>query len=110
MLRIHTSEQADGGPGWLAGVNDRVSGTLRSVLAERFTHLAGQAPMQYLAQWRMLLASKLMEHSHAPLARIAKEVGYQTDTAFSRAFRRAYVAPPAAWRQGQIGLVATAVA
>ena len=127
VLRIHMNEQADGRTGWLAGVNDRivgaalralhaeparawtledlahVAGSSRSVLAERFQQLVGQAPMQYLAQWRMLLASNLLARSNAPLARIADEVGYQTDTAFSRAFRREYGMPPAAWRRYQAG-------
>jgi AraC-like DNA-binding protein len=127
VLRIHMNEQTDGRTGWLAGVNDRVVGAAlralhaeparawtledlarvanssRSVLAERFQHLVGQAPMQYLAQWRMLLATNLLTQSNAPLARIAEDVGYQTDTAFSRAFRREYGLPPAAWRRRQLG-------
>jgi AraC-like DNA-binding protein len=57
--------------------------------------------MQYLTQWRMLLAANLLRRGNAPLARIAEEVGYQTDTAFSRAFRREYGLPPAAWRRSQ---------
>jgi len=125
VLRIHMNEQAEGRTGWLAGVNDRIvgaalralhaeparawtledlareAGTSRSVLAERFSQLVGVAPMQYLAQWRMLLASNLLARSNAPLVRIAEEVGYQTDTAFSRAFRREYGLPPAAWRRRQ---------
>ena len=60
--------------------------------------------MQYLAQWRMLIASNLLARSNAPLARIAEEVGYQTGTAFSRAFRREYSLPPAAWRRREYGL------
>ncbi|MBC7730337.1 MAG: AraC family transcriptional regulator [Bacteriovorax sp.] len=133
VLRIHMNEQAEGRTGWLAGVNDRivgaalralhaepaqhwtleelarVAGTSRSVLAERFAQLVGQAPMQYLAQWRMVLASNLLARSNASLARIAEEVGYQTDTAFSRAFRREYGMPPAAWRRRQAGPAVTAV-
>ena len=125
VLRIHMNGQTEGRTGWLAAVNDRivgaalralhaeparpwtleelarVAGTSRSVLAERFPQLVGQAPMQYLAQWRMLLASNLLARSNAPLARIAEEVGYQTDTAFSRAFRREYGMPPATWRRCQ---------
>ena len=131
VLRLHMNEQAEGRTGWLAGVNDRIvgaalramhgrparpwtleelareAGTSRSVLAERFQHLVGSAPMQYLAQWRMLLASNLLARSNAPLARIAEEVGYQTDTAFSRAFRRDFGLPPAAWRRRQGGRSAT---
>lgn len=125
VLRLHMNEQGPGRTGWLAGVGDRVVGgalsalhgrpadawtlaslaraadTSRSVLAERFQQLVGSSPMQYLAQWRMLLAANLLCRSNAPLARIAEDVGYQTDTAFSRAFRREFGAPPAAWRRSQ---------
>lgn len=125
VLRVYMNEQGDGRTGWLAGVGDRIVGaalsalhknpakpwtleelaqeasTSRSVLAERFAHLVGSSPMQYLMQWRMLLAANLLCRSNAPLARIAEEVGYQTDTAFSRAFRREYGVPPAAWRRSQ---------
>jgi AraC-like DNA-binding protein len=123
VLRLYMNEQVDGRRGWLAGVGDRIVGaalnalharpahawtleelaraaaTSRSVLAERFMHLVGSSPMQYLTQWRMLLAANLLSRSNAPLARIAEDVGYQTDTAFSRAFRREFGAPPAAWRR-----------
>jgi AraC-like DNA-binding protein len=123
VLRLYMNEQVDGRRGWLAGVGDRIVGaalnalharpahawtleelaraaaTSRSVLAERFMHLVGSSPMQYLTQWRMLLAANLLSCSNAPLARIAEDVGYQTDTAFSRAFRREFGAPPAAWRR-----------
>ena len=57
--------------------------------------------MQYLTQWCMLLAANLLSGSNAPLARIAEDVGDQTDTAFSRAFRREYGTPPAASRRRQ---------
>ncbi|BAN48371.1 AraC family transcriptional regulator [Metapseudomonas resinovorans] len=126
VLRLYMNEQAEGHTGWLAGVGDRVvgsalnalhkcpaqawtleelartAGTSRSVLAERFQQIVGSSPMQYLTQWRMLLAANLLCRSNAPLARIAEDVGYQTDTAFSRAFRREYGAPPAAWRRNQL--------
>ena len=123
VLRLYMHKPDAGRTGWLAGLGDRVVGaalnalharpahawtleelareahTSRSVLAERFQHLVGNSPMQYLTQWRMLLAANLLRRSNAPLARIAEDVGYQTDTAFSRAFRREYGAPPAAWRR-----------
>lgn len=123
VLRLYMHEPDAGRTGWLAGLGDRVVGaalnalharpahawtleelareahTSRSVLAERFQHLVGNSPMQYLTQWRMLLAANLLRRSNAPLARIAEDVGYQTDTAFSRAFRREYGTPPAAWRR-----------
>jgi len=125
VLRLYMNQQGEGRTGWLAGVGDRIvgaalnalhkeparswtlddlartAGTSRSVLAERFAQLVGTTPMQYLTQWRMLLAANLLARSTAPLARIAEDVGYQTDTAFSRAFRREYGAPPAAWRRTQ---------
>jgi AraC-like DNA-binding protein len=110
VLRLYMNEQSVGRTGWLAGLGDRivgaalnalhsrpadawtleelarVAGTSRSVLAERFQNLVGSSPMQYLTQWRMLLAANLLSRSSAPLSRIAEDVGYQTDTAFSRAF------------------------
>ena len=127
VLRLYMNEQreSEGHTGWLAGVSDRIvgaalrsmhtspaqpwtleelaraAGTSRSVLAERFQLLVGSSPMQHLAQWRMLLATNLLCRSNAPLARIAEEVGYQTDTAFSRAFRREFGSPPATWRRSQ---------
>ena len=57
--------------------------------------------MEYLTQWRMMLAASLLCRSNAPLAQIAEDVGYRTDTAFIRAFRREYGLPPAAWRRQQ---------
>ncbi len=125
VLRIYMNEQSEGRTGWLAGVNDRIvgaalsamhkrpaeawtlealartAGTSRSVLAERFQHLVGTSPMQHLTQWRMLLAANMLSGSNAPLSRIAEDVGYQTDTAFSRAFRREFGAPPATWRRSR---------
>ncbi len=127
VLRLHMNEVGEGRTGWLAGVGDRVVGpalkalhneparawtleelaraanSSRSVLAERFQQLVGSSPMQYLTQWRMLLAANLLRRSNAPLAHIAADVGYQTDTAFSRAFRREFGEPPASWRRSQSG-------
>jgi AraC-like DNA-binding protein len=126
VLRLYMNEQAEGRTGWLAGVGDRIVGaalnalhsrpahawtleelaseaaTSRSVLAERFQLLVGSSPIQYLTQWRMLLAANLLSGSNASLARIAEDVGYQTDTAFSRAFRREYGTPPATWRRTRV--------
>ncbi|MFZ0499134.1 MAG: AraC family transcriptional regulator [Steroidobacteraceae bacterium] len=127
VLRLYMNNQRQGATGWLAALSDRIVGaalnalharpahgwtldelartanTSRSVLAQRFQELVGTAPMQYLTQWRMLLAANLLCRSNAPLARIAEDVGYHTDTAFSRAFRREYGSPPAAWRRSRLG-------
>lgn len=125
MLRLYMNEQHEGRTGWLAAVADRVVGaalsalhkspaqawtveelarvanTSRSVLAERFQQMVGSSPMQYLTTWRMMLAANLLSGSNAPLSRIAEDVGYQTDTAFIRAFRREFGSPPATWRRNQ---------
>ncbi|WP_442907335.1 AraC family transcriptional regulator [Hydrogenophaga sp. BPS33] len=125
VLRLYIHEQSAGRTGWLAGLGDRVvggalnamhrqpahawtleelareAGASRSLLAERFQHLVGSSPMQYLMQWRMTLAGNLLCRSKAPLMRIAEDVGYQTDTAFIRAFRREYGVPPATWRRNR---------
>jgi AraC-like DNA-binding protein len=62
----------------------------------------GQPPMSYLTRWRMNLAAELLQGGSLALARIAEEVGYDTDTAFSRAFRREFGKPPAAWRRDRM--------
>lgn len=124
VLRLYMNEEgAEGRTGWLAGVRDRVVGAAlsamhrdparswtlevlarsvgasRSVLAERFQRLVGTSPMLYLTQWRMMLAAGMLRNSNAQLTHIAQDVGYQTDTAFIRAFRREYGQPPATWRR-----------
>jgi AraC-like DNA-binding protein len=76
-------------------------GLSRSALHERFAQFTGHAPMQYLANWRMQLAANLLRQSGSSIASIALDVGYQSEAAFSRAFRRAVGAPPAAWRRQQ---------
>jgi AraC-like DNA-binding protein len=125
VLRLYMHSDQPGRCGWLAAVSDRIvgsaltqlharpahawtvdslaraAGTSRSVLAERFQHLVGRAPMEHLTQWRMLLAANLLRNSNAPLARIAEDIGYRSDTAFIRAFRREYALPPATWRRRQ---------
>ena len=88
---------------WTVDALAREAGTSRSVLSERFQQRMGTSPMQYLAQLRLALAANLLATSEVPLVRIAEDVGYQTDTAFSRAFRRHYGVPPATWRRRHAG-------
>jgi AraC-like DNA-binding protein len=109
--------------GWLAGLGDRFVGrTLalmheqpahdwtidelgrriglsRSALHEHFLQLIGVPPMQYLAQWRMQAAARLLLETRASVAAIALEVGYESEAAFARAFKRQVGTPPAAWRR-----------
>ena len=76
---------------------DRV-GVSRSMLAERFVRLMGQAPMQYLSQWRLHLAADALASSHNATKRIASDAGFGSTAAFSRAFKREFGVPPARWR------------
>jgi AraC-like DNA-binding protein len=110
--------------GWLAGLRDDVIGrTLsvlhdrpaepwsledlakevglsRSVLAERFHAYVGTPPMQYLARWRMQLAASLLSGTNATLSEVAERVGYGSEAALSRAFKRLVGVAPSAWREG----------
>jgi AraC family transcriptional regulator, alkane utilization regulator len=72
----------------------------RTVLNERFRQVMGMAPIEYLTSWRMQIASDRLRASRAPLARIAEEVGYESEASFSRAFRRIMGLSPGAWREG----------
>lgn len=109
--------------GWLAGLRDAHAGrclalmhaepgrdwsidslaqeihTSRSVLAERFTAAVGVSPMHYLARWRMVLAAGLLRNQQGALARIAEQVGYGSEAAFIRAFKREYGVSPGVWRK-----------
>ncbi len=73
----------------------------RSTLHERFVHFIGQPPMQYLAQWRMQVAAGLLRDSKAKVIEVALGVGYESEAAFSRAFKRAVGVAPGAWRSGR---------
>jgi transcriptional regulator GlxA family with amidase domain len=115
----------DAGSGWLAALRDRhvgraialihekpaepwtvdslghAIGLSRSALHERFLERVGMPPMQYLANWRMQVGAKLLRESRAPVAAIALDTGYESEAAFSRAFKRLTGLPPAAWRRAQ---------
>lgn len=83
---------------WTVGDLAREAGVSRTVLAERFTEVMGMPPMTYLSNWRMQLAASLLAGGAATLARIAAEVGYDSEAAFSRAFKRSTGVSPAKWR------------
>ena len=74
-------------------------GLSRSVLAQRFTHLVGMPPMQYLAKWRMQIASGLLSDGSANVATVAAEIGYASEAAFSRAFKKMVGISPSDWRR-----------
>ncbi|MGE5540134.1 MAG: AraC family transcriptional regulator [Gemmatimonas sp.] len=114
--------------GWLAGVRDpfvgkalsllhgdpsrewtiealaKGVGLSRSVLAERFTDLLGMPPMHYLAKWRMQIASGLLSRGDANVAAVAAEIGYGSEAAFSRAFKKMVGVAPSEWRRSRVGV------
>jgi AraC-like DNA-binding protein len=124
VIRRYVDALAPGQAGWLAGLRDPIVGhalallherptenwtlerlaaeigTSRSALADRFTHLVGQPPMHYLARWRMQLASRLLSDDRTKVSGVALEVGYQSEAAFSRAFKRIVGISPDTWRRG----------
>jgi AraC-like DNA-binding protein len=130
-VRRYIETLAPSETGWLAGLRDplvgqalaalhgdprdswtveklaRHVGASRSVLAEQFTALVNLPPMQYLALWRMQLASRLLTEG-GRLASVAAAVGYESEAAFSRAFKKLVGQPPAAWRRESGPLPASA--
>ena len=66
---------------------------------ERFVQLIGVPPMQYMTQWRMQAAARLLLETRATVAAIALDVGYDSEAAFARAFKRLVGRPPATWRR-----------
>ncbi len=125
VVRRQLEATAGAPAGWLAGLHDPLvaralaalhgeparhwtldalaaqAGTSRSVLAERFAHFVGQPPMQYLMQWRMQLATHELAQPGSKLVAVAQAVGYESEAAFSRAFKRAVGQTPAEWRRHQ---------
>lgn len=122
VIRRHVESLPPEQAGWLAGLRDpfvgkalslmhggparnwtiedlaKDVGLSRSVLAERFADLVGMPPMLYLARWRMQIAAQLLSGG-ANIATIAAEIGYGSEAAFSRAFKKLVGVPPSAWRR-----------
>jgi len=123
VVRRHLETMPVAQTGWLAGLNDPLvartlallhgaparrwtlealgaqAGASRSVLAERFAQFVGQPPMQYLTQWRMQLATRMLLEPGAKVVAVAAAVGYESEAAFSRAFKKCAGVAPAAWRR-----------
>jgi transcriptional regulator GlxA family with amidase domain len=121
-LRAYISQLPPEQTGWLAGARDaEVSKTLalmhrkpdhpwtladlakeaglsRSVLAERFRHYLNETPMAYLTRWRLQLGAEMLGSTSYSVAQIAAEVGYESEAAFNRAFKREFEVPPARFR------------
>lgn len=77
----------------------RASGTSRTVLADRFVTLMGESPLAYLARWRLQLAARRLMTTDRKVLQVAYDVGYESEAAFNRAFRRAFGMPPARYRR-----------
>ena len=122
-LRLHAQDLPETATGWLAALHDPVVGhalsylhadpahkwtvtelatrcfTSRSVLDERFRRLLDSSPIRYLTEWRLQLAADLLRSSAMKVAAVAEQVGYESEQAFSRAFRRHVGVAPARWRE-----------
>lgn len=123
LIRAWVDETAPEKPGWLSALKNpalskalsrmhaepaapwtveslaRETGLSRAAFARRFAEQAGEPPLAYLTRWRMGVAARLLHSSDAPLAEIAGRVGYESEFAFSRAFKRARGIPPARFRR-----------
>jgi AraC-like DNA-binding protein len=121
-LRRYIAQLPEGQTGWLAGARDAEVGNVlalmhrkpahpwtladlaseagisRSVLAERFRQFLGEPPMSYLTRWRLQLGAQMLTSTSYSVAQIAVEVGYESEPAFNRAFKRQFNIPPARFR------------
>jgi AraC-like DNA-binding protein len=122
-LRRHMEQLPPEQTGWLAGARDAVvggalaalhrkphhrwtleelateAGASRSVLAERFNRFLGEPPLTYLARWRLQLAARQIQNTRHTILRVASDVGYESEAAFNRAFKREFGQPPAQYRR-----------
>ena len=121
-LRTYIAHLPPEQTGWLAGARDsevgrslalmhrnpaqpwtiaslaKEAGVSRSVLAERFRHFLNEPPMAYLTRWRLQLGAQMLVSTSYSVAQIASEVGYESEAAFNRAFKRQFQSPPARFR------------
>ena len=126
-LRRYQRELPPGQTGWLAGARDpgvgkaltlfhnrhahpwtipeltREVGVSRTVLSERFRHFLGEAPMTYLTRWRLQLGARALLSTTGSVAQVASDVGYESEAAFNRSFKREYGLPPARYRKDKAG-------
>jgi AraC family transcriptional regulator, alkane utilization regulator len=126
VLRRHISRLPAGTKGWFAALNDpivgralalvhahparkwtaddlaREAGSSRTVLAERFNALLGRPPIDYVTSWRIQLAADRLRNGNDSIAGIAADVGYESEAAFNRAFKRETGLTPGRWRNGTV--------
>ncbi len=130
-IRRYVASLQPGEGGWLAGLGDpavgkalaiiheryaetwtadnlaREIGTSKTVLNDRFRQLVGTPPMQYLAGWRMRTAAHLLREPGHNACSVAYSVGFNSEAAFSRAFKREFGVPPATWRRNSLAEAAS---
>lgn len=97
LQHLHAAPMHD----WSVEELARQVGVSRTVLADRFKHFLDKPPMRYLAQWRLQLAAQQMKATDAPLKTIVEQSGYESEAAFSRAFKHHFGLPPGDWRRRQ---------
>jgi AraC-like DNA-binding protein len=126
IIRRHLETLPENSIGWLAGLRDphvgtalrlihahpaedwslerlaREVGLSRSIFADRFSHYVKVSPIQYLARWRLQLAARLLEQSAVSIAQAGAEVGYESEAAFNRAFKKFVGVPPGTWRKERL--------
>jgi AraC-like DNA-binding protein len=124
-VRQHIDSLHEQSKGWLSGLRDRhisialrhmharpeeawtidalarEAGLSRSAFAERFADIVGAPPMQYLANWRLQRAAHMLERQSVSIAQAAAAVGYESEAAFNRAFKKQVGVPPGAWRKAR---------
>jgi AraC-like DNA-binding protein len=88
---------------WTVAELARQTGLSRTVLAERFRHFLDETPMAYLTRWRLHLGARALTATSHSVAQIAAEVGYESEAAFNRAFKREFRLPPARYRRKESG-------
>lgn len=84
---------------WTVEVLAREAALSRSAFVQRFAREVGHPPIRYLAQWRLHCARRLLRQSAKTIAQVAHEVGYESQEAFSRAFKREFGRSPGQWRE-----------
>jgi len=84
---------------WTLGTLARGAGTSRTTLSDRFTYFLGRSPMTYLARWRLEVGARLLQTTRHSVLEVAAEVGYESEAAFNRAFKRQYGLPPGRYRR-----------
>ena len=98
LMALHSNPARD----WSLEALAQAAALSRSAFAERFTQYVGHPPMQYLTNWRMQLATNYLRRGTETVASIANRVGYDSEAAFSRAFKKVVGAPPSEWREMRV--------